>query len=270
MKRKTYVFMMIGITLLVIGIIAVSIFKDTFNEKISEITNNPVLFAQTTNTFFTSTGISGSGTLKQETRAVRDFSSIDMSGVGVVHLRQAQQYKVVIELDDNLLQYYETVVRNGVLEMHFKPDIHIRNLKELNIYIDMPDLKGLSLSGTTTIIFDTSFSIKLFRADISGASKITGTLYTDTIAISASGATAVTLAGKTQSLTIDVSGTGNFDCLALSAQKAYIDASGAASLKVSVSDYLKVDISGASSVQYKGNPKIDKDISGIGFLKAIN
>ncbi len=270
MKKRTSVFMAIGITLLVSGIISVSMFKDKFSAKLTEITNNPVLFAQTSGTFFTSTGISGSGMLKQETRAVRDFSSISMSGVGVVHLRQAQNYKVVVELDDNLLPYYETVVRNGVLELGFKPGTSIRNLKELTIYIDMPNITGLSLSGTSTIIFDTSFVIKNFKADISGASKITGTLYADAIAMSASGAAAVTLTGKAQSLKIDVSGTGSFDCLALSAQTVYIDASGAASIKVSASDYLKVNISGASSVQYKGNPKIDKDISGIGSLKAIN
>lgn len=258
--------MTIGIIILVSGIIAVSVLKEKFNE----ITNNPVLFAQTTGTFFTATGKSGSGTLKRETRAVRDFSSIAMSGVGVVHLRQAPNYKVVVELDDNLLQYYETVVKNGVLELNFKTGTAIRNLKELNIYIDMPDLKNLSLSGTTTVIFDSSFTIKTFKADTSGASKIVGTLYADSIAVSASGAAAITLTGKAQSLKIDVSGTGSFDCLALDAQNVYVDTSGAASIKVSATNHLKVTIAGASNVQYKGNPTIDKTISGIGFLKALD
>lgn len=188
--------MAIGITVVVAGSIARS-YIPGIPGNVAMIR---VAFAQNGGTSFSSTGIAGSGVLKQEPRNVRDFSSASISGVGTVHLRQANAFNVVLGIDDNLLSHYETSVKNGVLILGFKSDTNVRNLKALNICIDMPELNGISLSGAAAVVLETTCTIRKLLADIFGTGKINGTLKAHALTINASGATAVTLAGQTDTI----------------------------------------------------------------------
>ena len=264
MTRRGTVFLAVGTAVLVGGIISFGALKD----KVINLVNGDTLIAQVASgSFYSPTGTEGSGVLKTEARDVKDFSEISLSGIGVIHLRQASVYKLTIELDDNLLPLYETKVTNKTLELGFKSGTRIKNLKSLTVFIDTPVLEGISISGTSDVIFDTAFSVKNFRLDCSGTGKLSGPIRAEQIRIDSSGASAVNLSGTVDTLNLQFSGAGSFNGFDLVAKKAYISSSGAATIKITVQELLKVDISGASFIQYKGDPKVEKSISGIGSVK---
>jgi putative autotransporter adhesin-like protein len=61
--------------------------------------------------------VSGSGNVITETRDVRDFSSIDVSGIFKVEATAQKDFRVEVQTDDNLLPFITTEVRDGVLHI---------------------------------------------------------------------------------------------------------------------------------------------------------
>ena len=69
--------------------------------------------------------------------------------------------------------------------------------------------------------------------------------------------------GETSEITVEVSGASNVDAESLKAKTADVDASGASSVNVFVTERLVSDASGASRISYSGNPtSVEKKTSG--------
>lgn len=185
--------------------------------------------------------VKGSGNVAVEKRDVKDFRSLDVSGIIQVEVTVQKDFAVEVEADDNLLQYIRTEVRNGVLELSTKKTFKTSN--PIRVRISAPDLEEVEASGAT-------------RVSVSG-------LKNAKFVIDTSGASSITAAGETSELVVDVSGASKIDASELSAGKAAVDSSGASSVTVNAVGELKVDASGASSVKYAGSPQnIEKRTSG--------
>ncbi|MGH9820691.1 MAG: GIN domain-containing protein, partial [Pyrinomonadaceae bacterium] len=59
--------------------------------------------------------VTGSGNVVTETRDVRDFSSLDISGIFKVEVVAQKDFDVEVQADDNLMPFIKTEVRGGVL-----------------------------------------------------------------------------------------------------------------------------------------------------------
>ena len=73
--------------------------------------------------------------------------------------------------------------------------------------------------------------------------------------VGATGAPSVTVAGRTDSLTIESSGAGRVNTAALNARRARVGCTGACSVDLNVSE-LDVSVTGASRVTYSGDARI--------------
>ena len=74
--------------------------------------------------------------------------------------------------------------------------------------------------------------------------------------VGATGAPSVTVAGRTDSLTIESSGAGRVNTAALNARRARVGCTGACSVDLNVSGELDVSVTGASRVTYSGDARI--------------
>ncbi len=223
----------IFIAALVVGVVVANVFS--FGSVSAESFNPSFL------NFSFKRGVKGSGNIATDTRNIRDFKSIDVSGVFNVEIVAQKDFGVVVEADDNLIPLIKTEVRDGVLEI--STDERIKSKSRMTVRISAPNIEKIEASGATKVSLSEVMNSSL-TIDTSGASKIN-------------------VSGKTDLLNIDVSGASKIDAENLAVANAVVDASGASKVMVNVSGELKADCSGASSVEYSGTPSnIEQKTSG--------
>lgn len=177
-------------------------------------------------------GVKGSGTPASEARELKDFKRVDVGGVFQVEITAQREFAVEVEADDNLLQHIRTEVRNGTL--HISTERKISPSNQIKVRVWAPDIDDLDISGVANVTL-TDVKNSALNIDSSGASK-------------------VSVAGKTNKLTVDVSGATKINAEELATVDANIDASGASHVFVNVSGELRGDASGASKITYSGSP----------------
>jgi hypothetical protein len=133
------------------------------------------------------------------------------------------------------------------------------NAEKLKIYLSgASDLKGDIKAGT-------------LLTDLSGASNFKATVQAGAFSVKGSGACDFEVTGSGDDLIVDVSGASSVKMYDYLVKGASVEASGASSVKLNVSDMLKVHATGASSVDYKGSATIkDMKSSGASSVKHRN
>jgi hypothetical protein len=210
--------------------------------------------------------VKGSGTMKEETREVGDFTGVEVS-----HSLQATitigPKAVKLSADDNLLPLIVTEVKDGRLVAKLKENVGIQTSNPMKLTISTPKLDSIGASGASHVEATVATSDR-FAIDVSGASHATVKgLDTDAIEIDASGASQINVAGRCKSLKLDLSGASNLKANDLDAQSVQHDLSGASHGEVRASSSIEGDVSGASKLQVFGQPSIKKvGLSGAGSV----
>ena len=174
--------------------------------------------------------VRGNGNVQTQSRDIRGFKSVDVSGVFQVEIVAQKDFSVQVEADENLLQYIRTEVDGDVLEISTSKGI--KSSSGLKVRISAPDIEKLDVSGAAKVSVTDLKNVALLL-DTSGASKIN-------------------LAGETDKLIIDVSGASSIEAENLKTRAATVDASGASKISVFASESVRADASGASRITYTG------------------
>jgi hypothetical protein len=211
--------------------------------------------------------IKGSGNVVTADRDVSTFDSVALLGFGRVIITQGDEESLTVETDDNLMQYIETKVRGGTLELGFTDDDLLLNPSESIIFrLSLIDLTALDSSGAGKFEIEKLATDRL-EVTLSGAGDIAiDSLSATDLVVTVSGAGNVELAGQVKTQEIVLNGLGNYVAPDLESQTATVRVPGAGSVTVWVHDTLDVTISGAGSVEYFGSPHVTQDISGVGSV----
>jgi hypothetical protein len=212
--------------------------------------------------------VKGSGDLVTETRNETDFQSIDIAVPGKIETYKGTDFKIEIEVEETLLPYLETNVRNGRLDIYFSRAV--RDVDNLRIKITAPNLEGFRISGSADLIAFDSISGTTLDLDISGSGSM-DLKKIDFAAIKAdiSGSGDISVSGIADDLNLDVSGSGVFNGLDCPLLTADISVSGSGTVRCDVANVLKARVSGSGNIFYKGNPTVTVDISGSGSVKKL-
>jgi hypothetical protein len=211
--------------------------------------------------------IYGSGQISRETRDVNSFDAIEISGAFHVYLTQGSEESLVIEADDNLLQFIETGVSGG--KLYIEPRAFSFRNPTLKAYITIRDLEEIRASGAVKITSETSIEFGRLMIATSGASEIDLELYGESLEIRVSGAGKTYLDGEVENTKIRLSGASRLNAESLFVDKMDINISGAGSANVRVEDELVANISGAGNIRYIGDPKVHSKVSGAGNVKKL-
>ena len=196
---------------------------------------------------------SGNGNVIKEERKLPDFQALKASGSIDVEIIPAEAFSVVVENDENLLDYVITEVKGGVLNVYYKNGMYLNG--HAKVYISAPSLNEITSSGSADIdIRETLQNDKQIRVRSSGSGDISGNVEAPAINILTSGSGDIKLSGKTREFTSESSGSGDVNCENLKSEKAEVKISGSSDVKVFASVGLKVSISGSGDVFYSGNP----------------
>ena len=108
---------------------------------------------------------SGHGSVVSRTLFLDDFHSLDLQSSADIFIRQGSQQEVVVEGQDNIIDLLDTRIRNGEWEIDFVDCI--RNHDKIEIYITIPDIRDLTISGSGKIYGENDWNVGDMKLKIS-------------------------------------------------------------------------------------------------------
>ncbi len=207
----------------------------------------------------------GSGNVISENRQVGGFEGVQASGSINVDIESGSENKIIIEADDNIMKYIITEVDNGMLEIHYKSNISLRNA-HVTTHVVAKSLNRLYVSGSGNITStNTITNSDRIQVKVSGSGDVSAILDAPKVETDISGSGKIILRGKCKNLEANISGSGDFKSDELLSENADISIAGSGTAYVHCSVRLKARASGSGSIYYSGNPEqqqIDKSGSG--------
>ena len=214
--------------------------------------------------------VRGSGTVIEEERAVGSFEEVEFGTVGSLFVELGDQEHLLIEAEDNLMEYIEVDTRGDTLEIGMPQGIVIVPTEGVNFYLTVVDLEAVHLTGLGSIELP-DLQTTRFEINISGAGDIDlEELDASQLDVSISGLGNLTVEdGEVEEQEIHISGGGDYNAGDLESIRTEVYLSGLGSATVRVEEHLSVDISGAGSVEDYGSASVDQNVSGVGHVEQI-
>ncbi|HVP07321.1 MAG TPA: head GIN domain-containing protein [Candidatus Acidoferrum sp.] len=189
--------------------------------------------------------VHGSGVMKSDERDLGPFDKIDLEGGFDLKITIGQPQKVVLTIDDNLIDYIKTRVHGKTLQIF--SDHSYSSDHGGKIAITVPSLEAVSSAGSGTVTIS-GLSGEKFEYSLAGS----GDLIAD---------------GKVVNLDISVDGSGNVDTRELDADRVEVVINGSGDVKVKALKQLNGTVNGSGDIEYSGDPEdVTHHVSGSGTI----
>jgi len=232
----------------------------------------------------------------KETRNVSTFTKIIFRVPGKLYLRQGSPQKVVLEGKKDILEEIETDVDGSrlVIGKEDKWDWNWGSDDQVNVYITVKDIEGLTVGGSGDLIGETKITAddidlnvsgsgnmkvevdasgdmeadvsgsgnidlkgkcKNFDSDVSGSGKVFASItVTGDADFGVSGSGKIEASGSASKVKTAISGSGKVLAANLETNSCEVRISGSGDVEINVKNEIDAVISGSGSVRYKGNP----------------
>jgi hypothetical protein len=212
---------------------------------------------------------------ENEDREVPSFSEIALRIPAKLYVEQGNTQSVKIEAKSSTLEEIITEVKDRQLTIRFKSKNYLFKSftpGKIDIYITVPEIDGLSVSGSGDIIVEDEISTRILDLAVSGSGDILlGDLKADRVksSISGSGDIIIQDGGEATDFSITTSGSGDVKAENFEAKDVVVRISGSGNCSVTANRSLKARVAGSGSVFYNGNPSIDSSVAGSGRVKKL-
>lgn len=185
----------------------------------------------------------------KESLNLSGFEALEMSNAIEAIVRQSDTFGIEVaaerqrDLDD-----LDVEVRGDKLSIEFE-DNFLRNREKVVVYIQMPNLSKIDLSGASKMKVLSFKNADNIDVDVSGASTLAADLEAKTVSIDAAGASRIVLLGEIDNARISASGASRIDTKDCSIGTAGVSASGASRVSIGKVESLKQSSSGASKIR---------------------
>ncbi len=190
-------------------------------------------------------------------RKVQGFTKVDLKLPLEVTIRPGKDFSLVLNLrDSELANKISTEVRGDTLLITSNErSLHLRGKNTATI--TMPDLRGVTISGSGDVDvagFDQGGSLGL---DISGSGDITYSGKTSALSVAIAGSGDAKLAGSTGTLSVSIQGSGDLKAADFTAKNASVsvDGSGNADLRVS-GGAVQFAVNGSGDIRWSGDASV--------------
>ncbi|MCB0638253.1 MAG: DUF2807 domain-containing protein [Lewinella sp.] len=206
--------------------------------------------------------VNGAGPIVSEVITLPSFDAIIVDMAADVFLTQGDEQSVTIEAKANIIDEIERRVSGGVWRID--TDRCVRDADQVTIYITVPDLRMVKISGSGDVVGENTFEVGDMELNISGSGDIDLGLIADDVDAKISGSGNIMLDGQADELHINISGSGEVRAFDLPVRESSVIISGSGDAEVTVEESLTIRISGSGDVFYRGNPTLDISVSGSG------
>lgn len=205
----------------------------------------------------------------KETRDVSGFTGVNFGIAGNLYIKLGSGFQVTLEGNGKYISEIETVVRNGKLIIR-RDNLSFFNNERVDVYVTMPELKSLGLSGSGKATVEGTVKTDLLDLSVSGSGKITIPEVSLTeLNCSISGSGDIYLeGGEVGNADVKISGSGNYAGDKVVIKNFHGGISGSGNCSCNVTESLEASISGSGNVVYSGNPRINVRASGSGHVRS--
>jgi hypothetical protein len=214
--------------------------------------------------FNMSFGENGNGNVVTQERDVsEDFDQVKGSAGLDVYLTQGEENKIVVEADENLLQYIETDVENG--KLHITTSENIGRSEAKKVHVTYKELNTIEASSGADVVGKSVVKSKNLSLKSSSGADLTLEVFSKDITAKSSSGSNMTLSGKASSLKADASSGSELNAKKLLVLNCNAEASSGAEVTVNVKERLETHSSSGGDINYYGNPvsvNSDKSHSG--------
>lgn len=212
-------------------------------------------------------GVSGNGNVTKRSISVEDFDELVVNGAFEIFVRQGNEYRLEIEMDENLFEYLD--IDNDEEELDISMDRRIRKSKATNIYVTVRELDEIKINGANELETRGGLRGEALYVEANGASEMRIEYEGSLLRIEGNGGSELWFRGQVDDLEIDVNGAAEIEAFDMRALRADVNVSGAAEVKIWAEDKLNIEASGASKVEYRGNPDVHQDTSGPSSIERV-
>lgn len=204
----------------------------------------------------------------KETRNLDGFTKVSFGVAGKLILKQGNKFNVVLEGDKDFLDEIRTEVKGNSLVIR-KSNWKLFQNKKVLVYITMPEVEGLSISGSGLLVAEGAIESDGLDLNVSGSGDIVlKELEADMIDCGISGSGTIELSGNgADDGDISISGSGKYLGESFELDKLDVSISGSGTCKCWVNSNIEARVSGSGDIYYKGNPNIDARTSGSGKIR---
>jgi hypothetical protein len=237
----------------------------------------------------------GSDVVKTETRAVQNFSRVEVHVPADVMLVQGTTESLTITTDDNLLPLIQTRVDGNTLKIEGDRNRGFSTRKGLKIQVALKNLEAIAIEGSGDVEADTlrvgnldasirgsgDMKFKTLRGDnikvridgsgdvavdamiaksVEGAIRGSGdmkfsSLKTESVKVSIDGSGDFSAAGITETVDARIAGSGDIRMRSLLAREVTVSISASGDAEVNATEKLKATVNGSGGIRYVGAPK---------------
>jgi len=213
--------------------------------------------------------VKGNGNVTTSNRTVSDYDKIGVSGSFDINLVAGTEGKLIIEAEDNLLEYLITESDGEHLKIKWEKGINIKTTKKIRITIPFKDLEEVALAGSGDVTSKDLIEADNFKVALSGSGDVNLQLEVMSLKVAISGSGDLEFSGSAVNLDCAISGSGDVDADMLISDNANVRIAGSGDVTIHVNEKLDAKVSGSGDVRYKGNPKINNSkVSGSGSVRS--
>lgn len=212
------------------------------------------------------------GDVTTRNESFENYNTIDASHAFQVYVNFSDNEEIIeIVANDNLHEYIEVRKVNNILEIGLRDNVSIRGSATLKAYVTTKQISSFLGSGATRFIVQSPVESENVGVHLSGASNFSGDIHTSDLLADISGASVMSISGFSDQFDIEASGASVCEDYGFETNYLNADISGASNLYLTVNDEIDIEASGASALKYRGDAVISyQDISGASTIKKVN
>ena len=214
--------------------------------------------------------IKGNGNVITTERTTDSYDKIASSGSFNIVLVSGTEGKLSIDIEENLVAYLITEVKNNELKIYWKKGTNVSHKKPVKVTVPIKDIYEIAQSGSGSIVSKTTVKGSDLKISVSGSGDVELQVKSTNITSYLSGSGTIDLNGTTDTFDCSISGSGNIGGYDLTVNKAAnAKISGSGNAKATVNGSLNARVSGSGNFRYKGKPTTETiKVSGSGNVSS--
>lgn len=209
-------------------------------------------------------GQKGNGIVVEDSRSISEEFTVVSASEGLdVYVTQSNDFKIVIEADENIIDLIGTDIKNGKLRIHAIENIGRATKK---IFVSLPNITALSSSSGAELTTTNTIEAEKISLDASSGAELKVTLVANEVSADASSGADIQLAGNSNMFYADASSGADIKAKELMTKICNADASSGADISLNVSETLTADASSGADITYTGQASVQKSKSSSGSV----
>lgn len=200
-------------------------------------------------------GVSGNGNVIEESRDISGFKGVLVSSGIDVYLSEGNDFKVMVEADENLMEVILTELKGSMLFVGTER-YGIRRARSKKVFVTLPELEKLKISSAGDCVGQTPFNCKDLDLSISSAGDLSLEVNADRIFLDLNSSGDARIEGTANLLKVSLSSAGDLNAFDLKAKKVDVDVSSAGSASVFATDEISMNVSSAGKIYYMGDAEV--------------